>query len=122
MKGLVMARTPKPWLWEARKIWCVTIDGQRHTLGPDEDEANRKFHEIMARPRETFEPPPEDSVVAILDDFLTWTEENRAAKTFTRYKDFCQAFCDKHGKMPVSQLNGKYVTAWLKDMKGWNST
>lgn len=116
-----MARTPKPWFWKARKIWCVTINGERHTLGPEEDAANRKFHEIMARPGETFEPPPEDSVVAILDDFLTWTEENRASKTLQRYKDFCQAFCNDHGKLPVSKLTTAHVTSWLKGLK-WNST
>ena len=46
-----MARRPEPWWWKERQAWFVTIDGVRHSLGPDEDDARQRFHELMAEPR-----------------------------------------------------------------------
>jgi hypothetical protein len=43
-----MARSPKPWYRDDRQAWFVTIRGERHNLGPDEQEAKREFHELMA--------------------------------------------------------------------------
>ena len=42
-----MPRQNKPWYWKARGEWCVKINGVRHRLGPDEDKAIRKFHELQ---------------------------------------------------------------------------
>lgn len=117
-----MARPAKPWYWKARKGWYAYIDGQKTFLGVDRDSAERQFHQIMAKPPELRQPVDGGSVAAVLDDFLTWTEEHRAEKTYTRYKDFCQSFADECGKMPVSGINAGHVTAWLNKQKGWNST
>lgn len=117
-----MARPAKPWYWKARKTWFVCHKGERIPLGPDRDEAFRQFHVIMAKPDTERHPLPRGAVVAILDDFLTWTEENRAPKTFTRYRDFIQSFVTKYGRMDASDLNPSHVTAWLSSHKGWNST
>ena len=34
-----MGRPNKMWYWEERGVFCVKIDGKRHNLGPDKDEA-----------------------------------------------------------------------------------
>ena len=47
-----MARPPKPWHWKQRNVWCVYINGKKHILHPDEEEAHRLFHAIMAKPPE----------------------------------------------------------------------
>ena len=47
-----MARRPKPWWNDDRGEYNVNIRGERHRLGPDKDEAERKFHELMAKPVE----------------------------------------------------------------------
>lgn len=114
-----MARTPKPWYWKARKSWYVTINGERHNLGSDKKEAMDEFHKLMASPSARLK---NDAVAAVLDDFLTWCEENRAPKTFTRYRDFIQAFIDKHGLLRVRDLHSSQVTAWLNERSTWNST
>jgi hypothetical protein len=49
-EGFIMARSPKPWWSEDRQSWYVTIRGERHKLGPDQAEAERQFHELMAKP------------------------------------------------------------------------
>ena len=87
-----MARPAKPWYWKARKIWCVYHNGEKIPLGPHRDEALRQYHEIMAKPAEERQSVQWGAVAAILDDFLTWIQENRAPKTYSRYRDFIQAF------------------------------
>ena len=76
----------------------------------------------MAKPDQERQPLQWGMLAAILDDFLTWTEENRATKTFTRYRDFIQSFVSKYGKMETAELNPSHVTTWLSTHKGWNST
>jgi hypothetical protein len=101
----IMARPAKPWYWKDRKTWCVYHKGEKILLGPDRDEAFRLYHEIMAKPVQERQPLQQGAVVAILDDFLTWTEENRAPKTYTRYRDFLQSFVSQYGRMEVGKLS-----------------
>ena len=119
-----MARPAKPWYWNARKIWCVYHKGERIPLGPDRAAAFLQYHEIMAHPEEKCHPQPVDgeAVAVILDDFLTWTEENRAAETYGRYKRFIQSFVTKYGRIRAADLNPGHVTTWLNSQKRWNST
>ena len=118
-----MARPAKPWYWKARKTWCVYHKGERIPLGPDRAEALRQYHQIMAKPEEKRQPVHWGAVAAILDDFLTWTEENRAPKTFTRYKRLHSILCQQVWKDGVpADLNPSHVTTWLNSHKGWNST
>ncbi len=51
-----------------------------------------------------------------------WPEENRAQKTYTRYRDCIQSFVSEYGRMDVGDLNPVHVTKWLATHKGWNST
>jgi hypothetical protein len=95
----IMARTAKPWYSKARKTWCVHHKGEKIFLGPDRNEALRQYHEIMAEPEHERHPIRMGEVATLVDGFLTWTEENRAPKTFTRYRDFIQSFVTKYGRM-----------------------
>jgi hypothetical protein len=79
-----MAHRAKPWYWKARKICCVCHKGEKTPLGPDRDEAFHQYHAIMAKPEEKRQPVDPEMVAAILDDLLTWTEENRVAETYAR--------------------------------------
>ena len=75
-----MARIAKPWYWKARKTWCFCHKGERILLGPDHDESLQQYHKIMAEPEQKRQPVKWGAVATILDDFLTWTEENRARR------------------------------------------
>lgn len=44
-----MPRDPKPWYWQARDAWFVTINGRRFNLGSDRDAAHSRFHELMLK-------------------------------------------------------------------------
>jgi hypothetical protein len=79
-----MARIPKPWYREDRQAWFVTIRGERHNLGPDEQEATRRFHELMAQRPEPSPLPKSDglSVATLFEKFLDWSEKNQAPRTY----------------------------------------
>lgn len=150
-----MARKPSPWYREDREGWFVTLNGQRHFLGthpegaptPKKSERTKlwntprvildAFHKLVAEgpPEELPEPaeeeagPGEDSVVAVLDDFLTWCQENREPITARRYAEFCQDFVRadagrgrKVGELPALELTSKHVTLWLNTHAGWGPT
>jgi hypothetical protein len=45
-----MARRPKSW-WHSESGECrVAILGERHHLGAEKDQAERRFHPLMTRP------------------------------------------------------------------------
>lgn len=67
-----MPRHPKPWYWQARRCWCVTLHGVRHNLGPDKAAAFDQFHRPMTQPKEK-RVVRGDSLVAIIDAFLEWS-------------------------------------------------
>lgn len=141
-----MAKKPNPWFWEARNVWCVKIDGERQLLGehpadlppPQKSKKTGRwnppqsildaFHRLMRG--ESPQPVAEggDTVVAVLDDFITWAKENKAALTAKRYQEFCQSFVRaavdglKLGKFPVAKLSSKHVTAWINAEEGWGPT
>ncbi|MFH1923402.1 MAG: tyrosine-type recombinase/integrase [Planctomycetota bacterium] len=80
-----MPRPPKPWYWKARKEWYCTIDGVRHRLGPDKQEATRRFHEILATPPKR--TPPTGTIAELEKHFLDWMEQHRAPRTREWYEE-----------------------------------
>lgn len=116
-----MARQSKMWFRKDRKVWMVTINGKRHNLGPNKRKATEKFYELMAE-KDHAVAIETDTLAELLDDFLTWTYENRAQKTADRYKDFCNDFCQTYGRVIVSELSPAHVTRWLSQRPTWNPT
>ena len=47
-----MPHYPKPFFRAPRGLWYVQIDGRQVNLGPDRDEAFRRYHDLMARGRD----------------------------------------------------------------------
>ena len=46
-----MSHYPKPFFRPGRRLWYVQIQGKQINLGPDEAEALRRYHELMATPK-----------------------------------------------------------------------
>jgi len=113
-----MPRPNKIWYWKARGEWCVKIDGKRHRLGPDKHAAEIKFHELMAN---RHKPVRSDRLAATLDDFLDWTEMNRAPRTHERYNELLQSFLDFVGDIPIQSVKPFLVQQWY-DSHNWNPT
>ena len=75
-----MPRMPMPWWRKDRNAWFVQIERRQHNLGPDREEALRKFHELMAKPKRRVIAT--DSVLGVIDLFLEWVSNNRKPDTY----------------------------------------
>ena len=114
-----MARIPKPWYREDRQAWFVTINGERHNLGPNEKEAKRKFHELMAAPEQKpVATAAEDgfSLAEVFEKFLDWCGKHRSPKTFewTQYR--VQMFINALGEsvhMLAASLKPFHLMEWV---------
>ena len=144
-----MARKPSPWWWQEESGWYVNYLGKRHFLGKHPENAQhpkkskktgrwnapdiieQEFRNLLGAESvqaSLVDTAPGDTVVEILDDFITWSKENRARLTALRYEELCQDFVNasdggiKFGAIPVSQLTGRQVTAWLNQRTTWGPT
>ncbi|HUY89404.1 MAG TPA: tyrosine-type recombinase/integrase [Pirellulales bacterium] len=112
-----MARTPKPWYWQERGSWYVTIRGVRHNLGSDRTQAHQAFHALMSKPA----PKPAaraDYVAAVVDRFLDWVEKNRAPDTYVWYQSRLQLFVTRYPDLTVEELRPIHVQEWIDSFDG----
>lgn len=105
-----MARQPKPWYWKDRKFWCVTINGQRHNLGPNKREAMQQFRALLQQP--VHKKVVAHSLVSIIDNFLDWVKHNRAPDTFEWYHCRLQSFVTYYPELSIEQLRPLHVENW----------
>ena len=63
-----MPHYPKPFFKPSRKTWYVQIGPRQHNLGPDRDEAFRRYHELMAEKPQPPAPTAGDSVLVIIEE------------------------------------------------------
>src|SRR5262249_13602226 len=73
---------PKPFFRAPRGLWYVQIDGRQVNLGPDRDEALRRYHDLIARGPDRPEAATGDAVVSVLHAFLDWCQKHRAPRTY----------------------------------------
>ena len=71
-----MSHFPKPFFKKSRKQWYVEIQRRQICLGPDRDEAFRRYHELMRQPGTRAVNPA--SFASIVDAFLEWVKNHRA--------------------------------------------
>lgn len=109
-----MARRPKPWYWKARDGWYVTINGERHSLGPEKGEAFDAFHRLMTQPRQV--KVAADSVAAIIDAFLEWCSNHRATDTYVWYRYRLERFARLHPDLTTQDLKPYHVQTWLDSL------
>ncbi|OYW18970.1 MAG: hypothetical protein B7Z55_09705, partial [Planctomycetales bacterium 12-60-4] len=115
-----MARKPRPWFWTQRGEWCVTIEGTRHLLGTDKEAAETEFHRLMLDPNRGVSS---ESVAAVIDLFLEWTQKHREPRTYMWYRYHLQSFLDhlKPKSLTVDRLKPHHVDSWIENMNGGDS-
>lgn len=106
-----MARHPKPWFRYSRGAWFVTINGKQHNLGPDKQEAFKRFYSLMQQPQAT--RALSESLPAIADSFLDWVQRNRAPDTFEWYRYRLERICQRYPNMRLSELKPFHVQEWV---------
>ncbi len=107
-----MPHFPKPFFKKARSVWYVEINRKQVNLGPDKDEAFRRYHQLMVAPQ-TQAVVSGDSLVSIIDAFLEWTHRNRAPDTYEWYRYRLQRFVDRYPDMRVSELRPFHLEQWV---------
>lgn len=115
-----MPRQPKPWFRKDRKSWFVTIDGQRHNLGPNKRDAFDRFYEMMRQPKAT--KVASRSLVAVIDLFLDWVAKHRAAATYEWYRSRLQLFVDRYPDLMVDQVRPFHAQEWVDSYPDLSST
>lgn len=114
-----MGRNASPWWWEERKGYYSFVRGSRLRLGDTKKQADEELKRLLKEERQ--EAPDRTLLAVLLDDFLDFVRENRAAKTYQGYRDYCQSFLRAFPTLETDELSPDHVTAWLKG-KTWNST
>lgn len=113
-----MPHFAKPYFLKCRGIWKVQIKGKQVNLGPDKEEAFRKYHELMA----TKVVIHAGSVIGIIDKYLEWCQEHRAPDTYEWYRWRLQLFCKTIPvSLSVGQLRYFHIHEWLKGRPDWSS-
>lgn len=105
-----MPHFPKPFFRKPRGLWYVQLDGRQINLGPDRDEAFRRYHRLMGEPRD--QQPRSDSLAVIIDAFLEWTQKHRAADTFEWYRYRLQRFIERYPAIRAMELRPYHVETW----------
>jgi integrase len=102
----------KPFKKKGRPNYYVEIDRKQINLGTDKEAAYEEYHRLMAGRTPV---NSRTTVAALLDQFLTWTKDNRSESTFTWYEHYVVSFARFVGpKMKVGDLKPGKVDDWLK--------
>lgn len=118
-----MKKFPKPWYRPSRGTWFVTLNGQQHNLGADRDKAFEEYAKLLKKPstapRQRF---TSDSVVAVIDRYLDWCKEHRAAETYEWYRWRLQLFAESIDRtLSVDELKHYHLDEWLSKRPDWSS-
>jgi hypothetical protein len=102
----------KPFYKKSHKSWYVEIKRKQIRLGPNKEEAFREYHRLMA---EDLPVTPKTTVCELMDQFLSWTQNQRAPSTYRWYLQHCQSFADFIGKkFKVLDLKPIHIDRWLQ--------
>lgn len=122
-----MPHFPKPFFRPKKNRWYVQIAGKHVNLGPDETEAFRRYHSLMA---DRGKPVPvvvqtgsDPALAAILDAFLEWCRVHRAARTYESYQERIQSFLDALADKTLlaRELRPFHLQQWVDGHPDWNA-
>ena len=118
-----MARRAKPWLRKGRG-WYVQIDGKQVALGKDKARAFQHYHKLMQEGVQ--QQQALDSFFTVCDEFLEWTKQNRADRTYKYYlerlESFAKHYKDHSPSQYASDVRSHHIHSWLALHPGWGNT
>ncbi len=116
-----MPRKPKLYFKKQSGTWCFSTGGKRYSLGPDREEAERRFNEMMAD--KSLLTAHTTSLYELSQAYLDWVEDNRRPGTYRNHRDYLKSFFEYTGKaLRVAQLRKRHLTAWVNSHSSWSST
>jgi integrase len=105
-------KEPKPFYREFTQSWYVQIGKRQINLGPDKAEAFAEYHVLMTQ-RKTIRAA--DPAVVLIDRFLEWVQNARAATTYEWYRMHLASFAAFIGKrLKADDIRPHHVTEWVQ--------
>ena len=117
---MTRGRKPKPYYRKASKKWVCTIHGQRITLGDSKDEAEKKFHKLMANGVQAEELKTVRDACSMYE---TWLSSNRSASTYDTQMRRIHSFANFIPRsLRIFELKPIHVSQWVDAQEGWGPT
>lgn len=116
-----MKKRPRPFFRKPRGLWYIQIGSKQFNLGPDKAAARRQADDLL---KEHYKPKvPSGTVVALLDRFLAFCKQDRAAKTFEWYFWRLDSFKNslKNQLMQAADIGPALLDDWLTN-HNWGRT
>ncbi|MEO1523929.1 MAG: tyrosine-type recombinase/integrase [Planctomycetota bacterium] len=111
-----MGRPPKVWCRKQTGTYYCTIDGKRIPLGKDKAAADKKFHELMARPMDAAAQCV--TLYNLCQLYLDWVEANRSPGTYYQLRHHLRSFIESIGKrMKAGELKPFHVCDWYEQLR-----
>jgi integrase len=116
-----MPRKSAVWFWAARGEYCTTIDRKRHRLGANKKAAEKRYHELMAKPERRV--VSSDTVVSIIDSFLEYVQTHNAPRCYDWYHRHAQSFVETiPASLRATELRPLHVQKWIDQQTGWSNS
>ena len=114
-----MPRTPTIWFREQDGWYYTTFQGKQTKLSQDEKEAGRAFHQLHSVDPGEAAGGYRPSFRKLADQYLAFTKETKAERTYKHQKYFLQRFCDHVKTKRAAELKTGDVTGWILKEKTW---
>lgn len=115
-----MPRQPGVWFRAQDGFYYTTINKKKIRLAVNKREAQKAFHELMARPEAAPVTTSRLTFRAVADQFLGHCKRTMAAGTFSTRRLYLQSFCTHLGKRAVADLRVEHVSAWEAKNSHWS--
>jgi integrase len=117
--GEAVPRQAKIWRRAEDGWWYCTHKGKKVKLSQDRKEAKTAFHELKSKKDDEEPRAYRPSFKKLADQYLTFTQQTKSARTYEHQKYFLQRFCDHVKAKKAAELKPADVTAWILTEKTW---
>jgi len=120
---------PEPFYRPKKKRWYVQVGGKQINLGPDEDQAKVRWHQIMAGALQPVTNSDGSAgsgalVWKVIYLYLDWCHNNRPERTAEWYESHLLSFLNSlpnDDTLTVDQLRPFHVTNWTDAHSTWGA-
>jgi integrase len=115
-----MARRPEPWYWKAKRCWYVQVGKKQVRLGPDEEEARRAWHRLMATEGKLSEDERRASTVPeVVDLFLDQIRATCRPATFEKYTKYLGAVARHFRDTRMDRVRVQDIVDFISRRASW---
>lgn len=110
-----MPRKPTIWLRRQTGWYMTTVNGEQHKLSKDPKEAEKAFHELMARGTapDPNESGPRPSLKHLVGLYLDQAQLTKAPETYEVQRRYLVGFCRFVGNKKAPDVRVTHVKDWV---------